>query len=91
MLRSILARLEYLYRVRFYHDEEGVPFRTHAYVPEIHPATGHFFCEREDEEHVFKVCLLQGVHCMHSFISKNSFFQLHHDLHKPLVSFFHSV
>lgn len=55
MLRSILAQLEYSYRVGYYHDVKGVPFRTNAYVPEIHPETGCVFCEREDEAHVFKV------------------------------------
>lgn len=54
-LRSILAQMEYSYRVRHYNDIDGIPFRKHAYVPEIHPDTGSVFCEREDEAHVFKV------------------------------------
>ena len=54
MLRSILAQMEYSYRVRYY-DEQGVPFKTHLYVPEDHSETGFGFCEREDEGHVFKV------------------------------------
>ena len=38
-------------------NEQGVPFKTHLYVPEVHPVTGMHFCEREDEGHVFKVCV----------------------------------
>ena len=56
MLRSILAQLEYSYRIRLY-DADGIPFRTNAYVPEAHPHTGYIFCEREDEGHVLKVHL----------------------------------
>lgn len=56
-MRSILAQAEYSYRVRYFHDVQGVPFRTNAYVPEIHPATGYVFCEREDEGHVLKVTI----------------------------------
>ena len=37
-------------------EKKGVPFRSHVYVPEIHPLTGVPFHEREDEAHVFKVC-----------------------------------
>ena len=54
MLRSILAQLEYQYRVRKW-DSEGVPFCTYLYVPEVHHITGEVFLEREDEGHVFKV------------------------------------
>ena len=43
MLRSILAQMEYSYRVRYY-DEQGVPFKTHLYVPEDHSETGLGFC-----------------------------------------------
>ena len=32
-------------------------FLFYMYVPEIHPLTGEPFHEREDEAHVFKVCL----------------------------------
>ena len=53
-MRSILAQMEYSYRIRYY-DEQGVCFKTHLYVPEDHPETGLGFCEREDEGHVFKV------------------------------------
>ena len=36
-------------------EEKGVPFRSHAYVPEVHPLTKTDFHEREDEGHLFKV------------------------------------
>ena len=66
MLRSILAQMEYQYRICYYHDEKGVPFRTHLYVPEAHPDTGQGFREREDEGHVFKVYAyipyIQGIY-----------------------------
>jgi hypothetical protein len=54
MLRSILAQMEFCYRVCKW-DSEGVPFRTHLYVPEVHAITKEYFLEREDEGHVFKV------------------------------------
>ena len=54
MLRSILAQLHYTYTVRKW-DKEGVPFRTHAYVPEVDQATGMEFHEREDHCHLLKV------------------------------------
>ena len=54
MLRSILAQLHYAKSVIEW-DGKGVPFRTHAYVPEIHPVTSSPFQEREDEAHVLKV------------------------------------
>lgn len=53
-LRSILAQLEYQYQVNYW-ESKGVPFKSHLYVPEIHPVTGMEFCEREDEAHVLKV------------------------------------
>ena len=65
MLRSILAQMEYSYRVCYYHDEKGVPFRTHLYVPETHPDTGQGFCEREDEGNVFKVYTDFVLQCLH--------------------------
>lgn len=40
-LRSILAQLEYKYRVDMY-VSEGVPFDQHLYWPEKHPQTGEF-------------------------------------------------
>ena len=45
MLRSILAQMEYQYRVREW-DQKGVPFRTYMYVPEIHHITQKPFLER---------------------------------------------
>ena len=56
-LRSILAQMEYTYQVCCW-DANGVLFRTHVYVPEIHPVTEMEFHEREDEAHVLKVKLL---------------------------------
>ena len=47
-LRSILAQLDYRHQVNYWHAQ-GVPFKNHLYVPEIHPETGMGFCEREDE------------------------------------------
>ncbi len=46
--------MEYSYEIRKW-EEKGVPFRTHLYVPEVHPVTKARFHEREDEGHVFKV------------------------------------
>ena len=51
MLRSTLAQFEFSYQIRKY-DEQGIPFRTHLYVPEVHPVTGTTFYEREYEAHV---------------------------------------
>ena len=53
-LRSILAQMEYTYQVCTW-DAKGVLFRTHMYVPEIHPVTEANFHEREDDAHVVKV------------------------------------
>lgn len=54
MLRSILAQLEYAYQVKYW-DNNGVPFRTYMYVPEVHPITKCEFHEREDFAHLLKV------------------------------------
>ena len=51
-----MAQLEYKYQVNLLHSQ-GIPFKDHLYIPEIHPITGVGFCEREDEGHLFKVCL----------------------------------
>ena len=48
--------MEFSYQVNHW-TERGVPFKTHLYVPEIHPAMQTQFHEREDEGHVFKVRL----------------------------------
>lgn len=44
MLRSILAQLHYQYEVLEW-AKKGVPFRSHLYVPEVHPLTGEPFHE----------------------------------------------
>ena len=53
-LHSILAQMEFTYVVRSW-DQQGVPFRTYPYVPEVHSNLGKLFHEREDEGHVYKV------------------------------------
>ena len=58
-LRSILAQMEYTYQVCTW-DAKGVLFRTHMYVPEIHPVTEANFHEREDDAHVLKVMWFFG-------------------------------
>ncbi len=54
-MQSFLAQLEFSYQVCQW-DSNGVPFRKHVYVPEIHPQTQQSFHEREDKPHVLKVC-----------------------------------
>ena len=56
-LRSIIGQLEYSYEIHRWDGGLGVPFRTHFYVPEKHPFTQVDFHEREDEGHIFKVCI----------------------------------
>ena len=58
-MRSIMAQLEYKYQVNTWYLN-GVPFKTHLYVPEIHPETDEQFCEREDEGHIFKVYIVNA-------------------------------
>ena len=53
-LRSVLAQIEFNYQVLLY-EEQGIPFRTHLYVPEVHPVSGQEYHEREDDAHVLKV------------------------------------
>ena len=53
-VRSILAQLEFKYQVLEFEKRE-VPFRTHLYVPEVHPISGQEYHEREDDAHVLKV------------------------------------
>lgn len=65
MLCSILAQLEYQHQIMEW-EARGVPFRSHAYVPEVHPLTETVFHEREDEGHVFKVRNCKATH--HCFI-----------------------
>ena len=54
MLRSVFAQLDYSYQINRW-DSLGVPFKTHLHVPERHPDIDSVFCERVDEDHVFKV------------------------------------
>ena len=56
-LRSIMAQLEYQYRMNAY-ESQVIPFKHHLYMPEVHPITQIGFCELEDEGHVLKVCLV---------------------------------
>lgn len=56
-LRSIVAQLEFRFVINEW-EKKGVPFRTHLYVPEMHPISNEVFCEREDEAHVLKVILM---------------------------------
>lgn len=56
-LKSILSQLHYKYLVEQY-EAKGISFCSHLYVPEVHPITEMEFHEREDEGHVFKVCVL---------------------------------
>ncbi len=53
-LWSVLAQLDYTHTIRRW-DKQGVPFCTHAYVPEKDPVTGNRFHEREDHAHLLKV------------------------------------
>ena len=55
-LRSILAQLEFQAALKKW-DGKGVNFSQHLYLPEKHPITDDYFCEMEDEGHVFKVCI----------------------------------
>lgn len=66
-LKSILAQFEFAYQIQYW-EGEGVPFKTHLHVPERHPVTGYLFCEREDEGHVFKVCLCTFDFCIIQYV-----------------------
>ena len=59
MLKSIISQLDYQYLILEW-EKKGVQFRSHVYVPEVHPLTGVQFHEREDETHVFKVCSISS-------------------------------
>ena len=52
MFKSILAQLEFQYEILEW-EKKGIPFRSHVYVPEVHPLTGVPFLERKDEAHLF--------------------------------------
>ena len=56
-MRSILAQFEFTREIIEY-EQKGAPFRTHLYVPEVHPASGLPFCECEDEAHILKVGII---------------------------------
>ena len=53
-LKSVLSQLHYKYLILLY-EAKGVDFRSHVYVPDIHPITKMEFHDREDEGHVYKV------------------------------------
>ena len=65
-MRAILCQLEFGYTIKKY-DNDGVPFRTHLHVPEVHPDTGRLFYEREDPGHVLKACLPVVIHFAYSY------------------------
>ena len=49
-----MAQFEFRHVLRQW-EERGVNFCMYMYVPEVHPDTGEYFCEREDEAHILKV------------------------------------
>ena len=53
-LKSVLSQLYYKYLILRY-EAKGVKFRSHQYVPDIHPITKTEFHDREDEGHVYKI------------------------------------
>ena len=65
-LRSILAQLDYTNHVCEW-TRQGVPFCTHAYVPETDPITGDEFHEREDHGHLLKVLATYYIATFASF------------------------
>ena len=67
-LRSVLAQYHFAYEIKQFEAKE-VPFRSHLYVPEKHPATNDRFFEREDEAHLIKVCI-------QIYVSENTVFVL---------------
>lgn len=71
-LCSILIQMEYQYQVNYWYTQ-GVPFKDHLYVPEVHPDTYLVFCEWEDEGHVFKVSHAQVGDAMASFIHVHTY------------------
>ena len=54
--RSVLAQLDFRHRVQEI-SSRGIPFREHLHVPEVSKYTGQVLCNRENEGHIFKVCL----------------------------------
>ena len=53
------------------YDNSGVLFRTHLYVPKLHPDSGDIFLEREDEGHVLKVQLYIDIVGMYIYTAYN--------------------
>lgn len=49
-----MAQFDYTYQILQYNNN-GVPFCTFMYVPEVHPITKREYHEREDDAHVLKV------------------------------------
>ena len=43
------------FAIRYWSMKTGVPFRTHLYVPEVHPVSGQEYHEKVDDAHVLKV------------------------------------
>ena len=64
-LHSLLAHLEYKHQIEYW-EMKVVPFKSHIYVPEVHPLTDLMFCEREDEGHVLKVLMV--LTCIHNIM-----------------------
>ena len=68
-LRSVLAQLEFSYRIRHYHDELEYFSDTTSMCPR-YTVTHLPICEREDEGHVLKVTYcysssLPDIYCTH--------------------------
>ena len=57
-LRSVMAQFHYAHEIRKF-ESHGIPFNVYMYVPDHHPDTNEIFYEREDEEHLVKVCILE--------------------------------
>ena len=57
-LKSIIAQMEYKHEVMSY-DKNGIPFKSHLYVPETDSVTNMEFQEREDHNHVLKVSIMK--------------------------------
>ena len=69
--------MEYKYQIEVF-NAQGISFKKHLHVPEIHPVTQTRFCEQEDEAHVFKVNTLQNYGCI--LMSDTVFQRIGHSL-----------
>ena len=67
-----MAQFEFQYTIKQW-EGKGVNFRMYIYVPEIHPDSKDYFCEREDEAHVLKVCIIMS--CRYNFKYSTEYFQ----------------